>query len=442
MIDHPTAEQLAGYVLQTITDEEREHIDKHLGRCLPCRAGLSKHETTLRRIRNELAGDLRQVGPSNRSAFAQVAPEILRSRRWSTLKARAGQSLAVGPRAALWMAVASILVLILLNGPLKPTPVLPDPATAALFENRDLRVYTGQPALSVGPKGAWDSRWVNPGAVVFHDGQFHMFYSGKSLSDENLSIGYATSADGLTWTRGSPNPVITLKSLVWMPEVLSVTVNSVVVEEGRWTLYFTASDINARLKGKIGQATANSPFGPWVVQPQPALTPGQQGEWDELAVGDACVSATGDGYAMYYVGGVFRPMIGRAVSPDGLTWTKYNDAATTDKAFAASDPVLQGTEDWEGGSVEYPCVQQQAGLWKMTYNATTTGAVGYAVSIDGIHWRKSPQNPILQADLSGEQRMVKGATFFIHDQTAYLYFQPDLNESDGRGIYVATWREP
>jgi hypothetical protein len=143
---------------------------------------------------------------------------------------------------------------------------------------------------------------------------------------------------------------------------------------------------------------------------------------------------------MYYVGGTAQKMIGRADSTDGVIWTKYDDPATTKSPEAYSDPVLKASQDWETISIGKSCTRQADGRWVMTYMSNVDGGIGYAVSLDGLHWQKSEQNPIFLADLSNQHRELLGATLAIQDRTAFLYFQPDLN--DQRGIYVATWREP
>jgi predicted GH43/DUF377 family glycosyl hydrolase len=445
MVDHLNDELLSSYVLQTLTDEEREHIDQHLERCPTCRALISGHEATMRRIRYALTADLRQMKPSNKYTFATIAPALSRSRRWAGLKMTLDRGLAASPQLALLAAVVALLIVIFQGTSLlNPQPAAPDLAAAATFENRDLRIFTAQPGLTTGAEDAWDSWWVNPGGAFFDDGKFHMFYSGKSLNKltASVSVGYANSADGLTWSRESTSPVLTPAALDWPEKIYHLSANSALVEDEQWTLYYTIGQLQSLLSGKIGRATAPSALGPWRADAAPVLLPGSRGEWDAGLVADACVVRDGRNYVMYYTGGVLSKMIGRAVSTDGVTWTKYDDPATTEPPFAESDPVLRADADWEGQSLEDPCVQWAGNHWVMTYVSPSTTGVGYAVSADGIHWLKSPQNPIFVSDLSGENRPMYGATLAIHDHTAFFYFQPDVNIADGRGMYIATWREP
>ncbi|MBN1217315.1 MAG: PQQ-binding-like beta-propeller repeat protein, partial [Anaerolineae bacterium] len=91
MTNHLTHEQLIGYIHQTLTDAEREEIDRHLAECAQCRNLLTDHETTQRRIQYGLNGDLRKMQPSARMSFAAIAPRLKRRRGaslilfWTTL---------------------------------------------------------------------------------------------------------------------------------------------------------------------------------------------------------------------------------------------------------------------------------------------------------------------------------------------------------------------
>jgi DNA-binding beta-propeller fold protein YncE len=53
--------------------------------------------------------------------------------------------------------------------------------------------------LERGAAGAWDDAWVAAPAVVFDGTSWHMWYAGGD--GEATRIGYATSADGLAWSR-------------------------------------------------------------------------------------------------------------------------------------------------------------------------------------------------------------------------------------------------
>jgi uncharacterized repeat protein (TIGR01451 family) len=70
--------------------------------------------------------------------------------------------------------------------------------------------YENAPVLGLGAPGSWDSDYVTNGTVIPNvNGEWHMWYSGSGPSGGgNEGIGYATSPDGITWTRDPYNPAL------------------------------------------------------------------------------------------------------------------------------------------------------------------------------------------------------------------------------------------
>ena len=64
--------------------------------------------------------------------------------------------------------------------------------------------HPDNPIFTAGPGGSIDDTWAVPGAVVFEGGTYHMWYqaSGTPLFKDG-GIGYASSTDGLSWTKHS-----------------------------------------------------------------------------------------------------------------------------------------------------------------------------------------------------------------------------------------------
>ncbi|MDY6796391.1 MAG: DUF5719 family protein [Actinomycetota bacterium] len=70
--------------------------------------------------------------------------------------------------------------------------------------------YSSDPVLDHGGAGDWDEDYVTNGTVIPGvNGEWHMWYSGSGPSGGgNQGIGYATSPDGINWTRDAYNPVM------------------------------------------------------------------------------------------------------------------------------------------------------------------------------------------------------------------------------------------
>jgi hypothetical protein len=318
------------------------------------------------------------------------------------------------------------------------------PALAELFE-----LHTG-PVLRAGFPNA--STFIDPGAVIVHDGLFHMFYNGINGFPAPVGVGYATSPDGVTWTRASDEPVFGPATDDWPVELrgTNLFVTSGLVEpDGTWVLYYytlTGSGFDGRQA--VGRATAPAPTGPWTPSAEPVLAPGPEGAWDSRQASAPDVTRTDEGYVMFYDGVATdndRWMIGRATSPDGISWTKHNDPATTDTAFADSDPVLQpGVGAWLSRRVIDPNAVRTADGWTMIY-ATNSGSGGkftapdlhmaLATSLDGITWTQTEQ-PALVGGQHPAWRGVYLISLAAAPDGYYLFFDVATGGTD---VYLATW---
>jgi outer membrane protein assembly factor BamB len=125
MTHHLTNDQLNSYLHQTLTDAEREALDRHLAECPVCRARLDGHEALQRRIRYGLATELRGVQPSPRMRFVTIAPRLKRSRRFTRVLKQSNQFAYGTLTIALLIAVGAGLYLFLSNLSW-PTPTAPE----------------------------------------------------------------------------------------------------------------------------------------------------------------------------------------------------------------------------------------------------------------------------------------------------------------------------
>lgn len=309
----------------------------------------------------------------------------------------------------------------------------------------NLFTYAGDtPIIPHGPTGTWDGQFTDPGGAVYADGLFHMFHNGFVGWPAPVAIAHATSPDGYTWSRAA-DPVFSGDDLPYTG--LTVLASSALVEPDRtWVLYFyTWDEVRwPTSTGGIGRATAPSPDGPWTADFDLVLAPGSEDEWDGMALRAPSVIRTDTGYVMFYSGHSMRQAaIGMATSPDGITWTKYDDPATTDTPYAESDPVFRGSDEtaWDSGVVYQPRVQLTPDGWVMLYAANTSGATttppqhGIAISQDGINWTRTDA-PVIDATEAGG-----GAIWYTEllyqDGTYFIFFE--LGKIGiGTEVYLAT----
>ncbi len=78
--------------------------------------------------------------------------------------------------------------------------------------------YGNAPVLPHGNPGDWDSDYASHGTVIKgSDGTWRMWYSGSGPSaGAEQGIGYATSADGINWTKDPANPIFSIyQAVAW-----------------------------------------------------------------------------------------------------------------------------------------------------------------------------------------------------------------------------------
>lgn len=277
---------------------------------------------------------------------------------------------------------------------------------------------TDTPAFDSGEPEAWDWPHVSPGAVIYRDGVYHMLRNG--FGDEKpTGVGYGDSDTGVLWSAVGADPVFTFDG--------GQVHTGLVIDDGTWVVYFDS------MSGKdeegshrsIGRASAPAPEGPWTVDSGPVLEPGEAGAWDETAVFQPAAVGGPDGYVMFYAGaGGAVSSIGRATSPDGITWTK--DPA----------PVLVPNEEWEGEELTRPDVVATPDGLVMMYANRSGSKRGIATSRDGITWTRFAGNPVLTTTAVPRAAMRTGELVF-HDGTYLLYLENGGSFS-GTNIAVLT----
>jgi len=184
--------------------------------------------------------------------------------------------------------------------------------------------YQPAPVLSKGAGGAWDGVWVNYPYVVKVGDTYYMFYEGSNPT--KTQIGYATSPDGINWTKQTVlGPILPVGAGgSWDDEHCGTP--SLIEKDGIWYLYYHGA---GGAGDRIGYATAPSITGPYTKSgSNPVLLPGPGG-WDSNWTGKRDIFKYGSEYVMFYegndAGGVAGTQIGLAKSTDLDSWTKYDN---------------------------------------------------------------------------------------------------------------------
>jgi predicted GH43/DUF377 family glycosyl hydrolase len=249
----------------------------------------------------------------------------------------------------------------------------------------------GPPVLLNGPE-TFDSQFAGSSWVISDGGIYKMWYTGED-PDGFIHICYATSADGINWSKQGPI-LFTSGPQAW--EASGQATPCVIKEGTAYYMWYTG--INGTMT-QIGMAASSDGIN-WVKQG--VVLSGTT--WDSLGVAFPCVINDGGTYRMWYTGrfndssttGELR--IGTATF-DGFTWVKGSAAVFSKSATST---------DFDGKWVGAGCVVKEGlGIYTLYYTGFTDSIngiqarIGKASSGDGATWTRDAANPILNIGTSG-----------------------------------------
>ncbi|MBW1702029.1 MAG: hypothetical protein JRJ11_13020 [Deltaproteobacteria bacterium] len=296
----------------------------------------------------------------------------------------------------------SILLMILVFAFL----LMPFTASAVVDWTKD---DANNPVLERGSSPAWDDEEIERPCVIKDGSTFKMWYTG--FDGTTRAVGYADSSNETGWSKYGSNPVFQPgASGKWDDE--HVGLSWVILDGSTYKMWYTGTDDpNGEANAQIGYATSSD--GTTWSRPDPnnpVLPKGGANDWDGEMVLSPTVIKDGSTYKMWYVGwndSQGAEGIGYAWSDDGVSWTKYNNPDTTSNPYANSDPVITPGQEgaWHRDELFTPCVIKEDSIYRMWFGGEDTKwyeRIGYAYSIDGIHWRQYDGNPIIMEGGSGD----------------------------------------
>ena len=254
--------------------------------------------------------------------------------------------------------------------------------------------------IPIGTAGKGDESHTLSATVIRDGGIYKMWYVGNGGG--KYRIYYATSLNGLTWTK-----------------------------------YNNAIPSNSDTTGTDGR-----------------IPLGTSGKADELSADEPCVIKDGSTYKMWYnCSSTSHQQISYATSPDGLTWTKVNNAIESASNTTGTDgriPLGTAGKGDDNRTVS-PTVILKDGTYHMWYsgNDGSEYRIYYASSSDGLTWTK--KNNVAEADSDttgtdgripqgtggkGDDKHVFSPTV-IHNGTEFIMLYSGSDGSKFR-IYSAT----
>ncbi len=243
------------------------------------------------------------------------------------------------------------------------------------------------PVLLPGSAGSWDSSAVALGSVVWNGTRFLMWYSGTSpIAFPNGAFGLATSSDGITWVKYRGNPVLAPSQI----DLRYMAVPYVIRQNLTYNMWYTARSASDPLASPVTRILYATSFDgiSWNKWPAAVLNPSSNpSDWDSVSVYSPSVIFNSTVFGIWYSGlgqSLTNPKIGYANSPDGATWTK-----------SSQNPILSPgpSGSWDSAGVENPDPVFLNGfmLYYDGFASTTAAAIGLAYAPAGF---KIPEFPV------------------------------------------------
>ena len=237
--------------------------------------------------------------------------------------------------------------------------------------------YEGNPLFSGTGQGTWDREIRERGFILREGDSWRLWFTGyDSTKSEVKSLGYATSPDGLRWTRHPGNPVF---DRMWTEDVF------VVKHEGVYQMFAEGtSDIAHRLTSPDGLR--------WEDQGRLDIRTRSGSPLSAGAYGTPTVWVEGGTFYLYYER--YDKGIWLAKSQDLRVWTNVRD-----------EPVIApGPDAYDRHAVALNQVVRYRGRYYGVYHANADPewkgpwTTCLAVSEDLVRWEKYPGNPVIRSD--------------------------------------------
>ena len=273
------------------------------------------------------------------------------------------------------------------------TPTPPDSVTA-LFppEVVQFTPYRANPVFAGTGADTWDEAIRERGYILREDGTYHLWYTGyRTKGDTTRYLGYATSSDGIHWTRDPENPIY---HQGWVEDMCVVHHDGVyyMFAEGRNDIAHLLTSTDRRSWHEHGPLDVRQVDGQ-PIDPGPYGTPTV---WVE----------NGTWYLFYERrdAGVWL-----ATSRDRKVWTNVQD-----------EPVIgRGPDRYDQHAVALNQVIKYQGHYYGYYHGTANmpwkdWTTNVAVSDDLVHWKKYPHNPIVSGNKSSGIVVFDGHQFRLY----------------------------
>jgi hypothetical protein len=185
----------------------------------------------------------------------------------------------------------------------------------ATFDNASMTwKNSAAPVLTPDASPAWDSVGVTSPSVVYDGATYRMWYvASANENGAGLGIGTATSPDGLTWTKSPENPVL-LPGSPGTPDQDGVGSAWIIRDGATYRMWYAGWKGG---KTTLCYASSTDGMGWTRYSGNPVLAGGTSGTWDSQGVFTPSVLLEGGHFRMWMAGrnDGGQPQIGYASNP-------------------------------------------------------------------------------------------------------------------------------
>ncbi|HEX5555166.1 MAG TPA: glycosylase [Chitinophagaceae bacterium] len=267
--------------------------------------------------------------------------------------------------------------------------------------------YEKNPVFKGTGTDTWDKQIRERGYIIFEGGIYKMWYTGYNGSDTVPKyLGYATSGDGIHWTRYPKNPVFTKK---WTEDMF------VVKNEGTYYMF-------AEGRNDVAHALVSDDGIHWL----------EEGDLDIRTTKGASVPGPYGTPVVWIENGKWYLFYER--NDEAIWLARSNDRKTWINVF--DEPIIKpGPEKYDAGAIAANQIVKHKGKYYMYYHgssnpdwasqaSSTAWTSNVAMSTDLIHWIKYPQNPIVKGDHSSPITVFDGERYRLYTMhpEVCLYF--------------------
>jgi hypothetical protein len=291
------------------------------------------------------------------------------------------------------------------------------PEVRALAGHGEWKKYSGNPVLTLGAQGQWDSGTLATMSVLKVGDTLHLYYEAGLKGVEDYQMGHAVSTDGIHWEKDQANPVMPFgpkgqwdDAETWDPFVLH--------EDVAFKMWYGGTGHrNGERDFQVGYATS---LDGTVFTDRQQISHFANGSAN-AGVGDMHVvhDTKAGKYYMYYRDG-----------NDAGRLVRVESANETDFDF---DHAVRITVEGEEDGYRCPHVFIEGGTWYMYYGFKYKPRAGYATSADGVHWT-AQNTAVIKGDDPEILKLAEDLYLLFYCPTEY-----DMGHKLGCDIRVAAF---